>query len=123
VSVKIDVTAGDKHLSFDALSIPMNHFDDYSADEVALGEIIAGSLAGKGFIPLQIQATIDFGAGLNACMEVYPSQNYLGDKKPDGFARSLYAVGSKPRVVSDDLMALESTRTIGQAAIRDTKAA
>lgn len=122
VSVTTKVTAGDTVFVFNSLSIPSNTFDNYGADEVALGAIIAQSLAGKSFTPLQVEATIDFGKGLNAGIEVFPSQNYLGDKKPDGFARSLYAVGVRPKQV-DGLMNIESSRIIGQAAIRDTKAA
>ena len=123
VDVTVEVAAGNQSFNFDALSIPLNHFDAYSNDEAALGDIICESLAGKAFSPLNLKATINFGKGLNACMEVYPSQNYLGKKKPKGFARSLYYVGDKPLAQSQDVMNIESSRVLGQAAIRDTKAA
>ena len=122
VSVTTKATAGDEVFHFNSLSIPLNTFDAYSDDEVKLGSIIAQSLAGESFTPLQLEAVIDFGKGLNAGIEVFPSQNYLGDKKPDGFARSLYAVGVRPKQ-AEGLMNIESSRIIGQAAIRDTKAA
>lgn len=123
VGITIKVIAGDQQFTFDALSIPLNTFGEYSANELALGELIRDSLAGDNFTPLEITATLDFGKGLNAGIEVYPSQNYMGGDKPKGFARSLYAVGSKPRINASDLLELSSAHIQGQAAIRDTKAA
>jgi CRISPR-associated protein Csy3 len=62
---------------------------------------------------------------MNASVEVYPSQNYLGGDKPKGFARSLYYVGNSHASVgqSPEQQEVQAARVLGQAAIRDTKAA
>lgn len=123
--VTIEVTTGDEVFTFDALKIPLNRFDAYSDAETQLGKIIADALAGNAVHALQIRATLDFGTGLNANIEVYPSQNYLGDK-PKGFARSLYAVDTEDlsRAGSKDAsLDFEAIRVVGHAALRDTKVA
>lgn len=125
-AVTIEVTTGDETLTFDALRIPLHRFSDYSEGEQKLARYIAESLSGKGIHPLHIKAKLDFGAGMNQSIEVYPSQNYLGGKKPSGFARSLYAVETEVHGRSpskEDLMDLDSIRVIGHAALRDTKIA
>lgn len=121
--VNITVDFGDEQLTFNALKTPMNHFNDYSADEVKLGAQIALCLAGRTTTNFSVMAVLDFGASMNGGMEVFPSQNYLGGDKPKGFARSLYAVGESFLEPQSDLMSLQSSRVVGQAAFRDTKVA
>jgi CRISPR-associated protein Csy3 len=126
-AVAIEVTCGNDTFTFDALKIPLNRFDNYSADEVKVGQYIADSLAGNGMHALQIKAILDFGKGMNANIEVYPSQNYLGGDKPKGFARSLYAVDTETlsynKNEKEASMDYDAIRVIGQAALRDTKIA
>lgn len=122
-TVRVDVTCGDETLTFNALKTPLNRFDNYSVDELNLGGVIASCLAGHAEHKLQVTAFLDFGEGMNSSMEVYPSQNYLGGDKPKGFARSLYAVGESFLAPQTDLMALQSNRIVGQAALRDRKVA
>jgi CRISPR-associated protein Csy3 len=121
-SVSISVKTGDESFVFDALRVPLHHFKNYLDDEKKLGSLIRDMLAGDSHESLRVNARIDFGDGMNGSVEVYPSQNYVG-KTPKGFARSLYAIGGKPREHSQDVSDLEAARTMGQAAIRDTKAA
>lgn len=125
--VEIEVTCGNECFVFDALKIPLNRFENYSEGEIKIGQYIADALAGNGLHALQIKATLDFGQGMNANIEVYPSQNYLGGTKPKGFARSLYAVDTEiatsNRDDKDDLMNFEAIRVIGHAALRDAKVA
>lgn len=123
--VTVEVTTGNEVITFDALKIPLHSFNAYSADEIKLGKIIADALVGNGVHALQVKATLDFGTGLNANIEVYPSQNYLGEK-PKGFARSLYAVDTENRSSAGSKEAtldFEAIRIVGQAALRDTKIA
>lgn len=123
-TVRVDVTCSDHAvLSFDALKTPMNRFENYTANELKLGAYIVSCLSGQADHKLQVSAVLDFGNGMNGSMEVYPSQNYLGGDKPKGFARSLYAVGESFLSPQSDLMALQSCRVVGQAALRDTKVA
>lgn len=122
-TVDITISNGESEFLFDALSIPLNQFGNYSADELALARIIASQLAGGGGEGISIEARLTFGDAMNASAEVYPSQNYLGGDKPKGFARSLYAVGYSDLSTKSDIMELESTRLVGQAALRDTKVA
>lgn len=126
--VKIEVTCDQDTFEFDALKVPLNRFEDYSEAEIKIGKYIADSLAGNGSHTIHIKATLDFGDGMNANMEVYPSQNYLGSKKPKGFARSLYAVdigvaplGNDSSDEKDAALDYDAVRIIGQAALRDTK--
>ncbi|WP_338923835.1 type I-F CRISPR-associated protein Csy3 (plasmid) [Pseudomonas silesiensis] len=122
-TVAVTVQCGDDVMTFDALKTPLNQFGNYTADELKLGAYIASCLAGHAQHKLQVQAVMNFGEGMNASMEVYPSQNYLGGDKPKGFARSLYAVGKSELNNSPDMMDLQSARLVGQAALRDTKVA
>ncbi|MDK2126593.1 type I-F CRISPR-associated protein Csy3 [Parachitinimonas caeni] len=108
-------------LRFDALTTPLQHFNDYSDNEKKLGELIANSLAGKHPHDLQICAIVDF--GVRGAIEVFPSQNYVEDK-PKGFARPLYALGQpeKAVIVADSNgIDFQSTRDMGHAALRDQK--
>lgn len=122
-SVTVEVTVGGEVISFDSLSIPLNAFDQYSEAEVKLGKYIADSLLGNAVNTLQIKAVLDFGLGMNSNIEVYPSQNYLGDK-PKGFARSLYAVETETlskQLDKDYILNISAIRVVGHAALRDTK--
>jgi CRISPR-associated protein Csy3 len=95
-----------------ALDIPMNHFDDLSADEMKLGELVAQNLSGVDNHTFNVEAEINF--GMEGAIEVFPSQNYL-ENTPKGFSRSLYY--SNPNKgfnkTGIDIM--------GDAAIRDQK--
>lgn len=128
--VKIEVTCDQESFDFDALKVPLNRFEDYSEAEIKIGKYISSSLAGHASHTIHIKATLDFGDGMNANAEVYPSQNYLGSKKPQGFARSLYAVDAGVAALSNDsydgkdvALDYDAVRIIGQAALRDTKVA
>jgi CRISPR-associated protein Csy3 len=118
VSVLVD---GERTIEFnDALSIPLHTFGAYSKQEQELAELINENLCGKANHRFDIAATLHF--GIRGAVEVYPSQNYL-ERKPRGFARSLYHVRSNatPKPSDDSIMNFESKRFLGQAALRDQK--
>jgi CRISPR-associated protein Csy3 len=104
---------GGKLAEFDALSIPLNRFDDYSEDERRVAEAIADGIRGHNSAMLSVIARIEFGA--KGAIEVFPSQNYIEDK-PKGFARSLYCLGEQEK--RDKTAAV---RHMGHAALRDQK--
>lgn len=105
----------------DALSIPMDHFDDYTGEERALGHVLAQGLRGESRgVTVKIEARVDF--GLQGAIEVHPSQNYV-QNKPKGLARLLYYVGQPidERFAGQNLDDFNAIRRLGQAAIRDQK--
>lgn len=127
IGKSVAVTVKGNHVDIenvDALSIPLNNFDNYREDERILGERIASALCGNSEIDwLTVDGVIDL--GFTGSIEVFPSQNYI-EKKPDGFARPLYKLGH-PQPVNTDLMGRQSlvgfsdVRIMGQAALRDQK--
>lgn len=117
--VRVQVLAGSKELaSFDALSTPMHHFDDYSADEHAVAARLADGLRGNPDASLEVRAVLDF--GVRGSVEVHPSEAYIADK-PKRFARPLYKITSTRRPPDSD--PTEGVRVMGQAALRDQKIA
>jgi CRISPR-associated protein Csy3 len=104
--------------TFNALAIPLNHFDDITEDERKLAAFIAEGLRGDEVSGLDIEARLDF--GVRGALEVFPSQNYV-ENKPRGFARPLYCLGAPERVRDRNGMEFESARTMGHAALRDQK--
>lgn len=118
-SIDITVSQDSETLaSFPALSIPLDHFNDYSGDEQTLGALIADSIAGQSSARLHIEARINF--GISGALEVFPSQNYI-ENKPKGFARPLYYVRNsqiQQRSSAKDQVAI---KVLGQAALRDQK--
>jgi CRISPR-associated protein Csy3 len=114
-SIRVEILVGAEttpRFCFDALSIPLNHFNDFSEHELALAKIVAAQLGGESDDTLRVRAKVDFGMGN---VEVFPSQNYL-EEKPKGFSRSLYKIGIVPlqRHAADN-------QELGQAALRDQK--
>jgi CRISPR-associated protein Csy3 len=99
--------------SFEALSIPIHEFSGYSEGECEVAKVIAAGFRGDRQAKLSVCAKVDF--GMEGPLEVFPSQNYLGDKK-EGFARPLYCVGDSPAEQLE-----HSIRELGQAALRDQK--
>ncbi len=111
----VSVAADKKPLvSVDGLSIPLNDFEDYSADELALAEVIHGGFCYGDMVGLTVEARLTF--GVKGSFEVFPSQNYIDDK-PRGFARPLYCLGEPEEVSPTEL------RVMGRAALRDQKVA
>ncbi len=102
-----------ENVEFDALSIPLTTFEEYSEHEQLLAQSILQGLQGKHKAALQVVADVDL--GIQGGVEVFPSQNYL-ENKSKGFARPLYCVGNAP--VQQDR---DSTQERGQAALRDQK--
>jgi len=117
VEVSVSV-AGQAIARFDALAIPLHHFDDSTDAERRIAAYIADGLRGNDDSGLDIEARLDF--GVRGALEVFPSQNYVEDK-PRGFARPLYCLGSPERPHGNSAMEFESTRTMGHAALRDQK--
>lgn len=99
----------------DALAVPLNRFDAYSAEEQAVAEVLAQGLRGESATGVKVVARLTF--GVQGSVEVFPSQNYI-ENKPTGFARSLYRIG-KPEPKSRDEPV--EFRRMGQAALRDQK--
>lgn len=119
INVRADNAGSNKKeiASFDALQTPMNHFDNYNANEIRLGEEIASQMRGDSGLSLTVEAIVSLriqGA------EVFPSQNYIQDK-PKGFARPLYKVGHPEPINRKDAQDLRDVRVMGQAALRDQK--
>lgn len=108
------ISEGNTVCSVDALSIPLNHFNEMTAAEKDLAVILAKGLSSRDGAAIQVEAEIDF--GVRGAMEVYPSQNY-NPEKVKGFARSLYKVRFKG--VAPDLG--DGIRAVGIAALRDQK--
>jgi CRISPR-associated protein Csy3 len=114
-SIEITVYSHDVEVAkFDALSVPMRHFNDVSEGELAVGKLIRDGLIGASYSAIRIEARVDF--GVRGSIEVFPSQNYL-EKKTTGFARSLYCLG---HAEVEDPTAI---RIMGRAAMRDQKVA
>ena len=114
VTVTVDFAGGT--LSFNSLSVPLTSFSNYSADEMALAEVIANGLRGDREASIEVTARVDF--GVKGSVEVFPSQAYIEDK-PKGFARPLYKLATRFVSVKNDGTAHESV--MGQAAFRDQK--
>lgn len=116
-TVGVSVLVDNEHtIEFgNALSIPLHTFGAYSKQELELAELINENLKGKATHRFDISALLDF--GVRGAVEVYPSQNYL-ERKPRGFARSLYHVrcNATPKEADET-----SNRFLGQAALRDQK--
>lgn len=96
---------------FNAFDISLNHFENYSKEEILLGEEIARQMSGISKGSLMVKAKVILRA---QGAEVFPSQNYI-ESKPSGFAKSLYKVGHAESFDETDI------RMMGQAAIRDQK--
>ncbi|VAX23623.1 CRISPR-associated protein, Csy3 family, partial [hydrothermal vent metagenome] len=108
----------EKIATFDAKTIPMNSFDDYSDDEKALGDEIAAQLKGESEDGLIVEALVTMRTDGN--VEVFPSQNYV-ENKPKGFARPLYKIGHPEAPETKTPGAFTDTRVMGYAALRDQK--
>ncbi|MEJ7137841.1 type I-F CRISPR-associated protein Csy3 [Amphibiibacter pelophylacis] len=100
---------------FDALSIPMNHFNDFTDGEKTVARVLLEGLQGELKSALQITAAVYF--GFKGSFEVYPSQAYI-ESKPRGFARPLYKLDPVRRHSTETT---ESAQVVGQAALRDQK--
>lgn len=84
---------------FDALSLPLRHFQGNS-DTRALGEAIAAALAGERHLLLEIVAFAQVGAG----QEVFPSQELILDRaRGDNKSKTLYRVGEVAGIHSQKL--------------------
>ena len=119
VGIVTHVKVGDEEMEQDALSTPLNHFDEFTPNEKRLGDIMANMFVSDDGSSIQVYAIIDL--GMTGSVEVYPSQNYV-DKKPKGFARPLYKVDVKQiSRHSESPMTFEDTRITGFAALRDQK--
>lgn len=108
--------------SFKALDIPLDHFDDYTEDELKLANAIASGFRGDDDIVFDIIAHVDF--GVRGPIEVYPSQNYIPKDKDNGkqkdkyqLSRSLYKIN----VRNAGEESLEDLKVVGHAALRDQK--
>lgn len=117
-AVRIDVQAGARTWSVDALRIPLSGFDAYSDAERELGAEIAEQMRGESIDEVAVKATVDF--GVKGAIEVFGSQNYEPKRerpgsREQGLSRSLYKIG-----VADSKSA-EGVRVVGQAAFRDAK--
>lgn len=116
-TMTVTVESGDNTYSFDALSISLNSFGNYSADECAVAEAIEKGLYGDRSAKLSICGLIDF--GMRGSVEVYPSQAYI-DNKPRGFARPLYKLKSNYAALAPSSIERENLQhhiELGQAAL------
>ncbi|HOE41251.1 MAG TPA: type I-F CRISPR-associated protein Csy3 [Rhodoferax sp.] len=115
ISESINVTAsiGSSQLQFDALAVPLNHFDMPTERESDLAKVIKEGFCGQRNALIKVCAELKF--GVQGPLEVFPSQNYL-EAKEKGFARSLYQLGNAPQDQDK-----HGILFLGQAALRDQK--
>jgi CRISPR-associated protein Csy3 len=103
---------------FDALSLPMNHFDEMTPAEVDLAHELAEQMHGRSLDGLTIAATLTLCVA--GAVEVFPSQNYIErDRRKgsqDDVSRSLYRVRST-RATDDH----DGAGPVGYAGLRDAK--
>lgn len=91
-SIKISVEKSLKEQStficqnVDAKAISLKNFDNFTQDELNVGQVLADGLKDIDYSCLKITAEIDF--GVKGALEVFCSQNYCEREK--GYARSLY---------------------------------
>lgn len=120
-TIRITITEEDSGIvvvdGFDALSLPLNAFDNYLPEEKLVADYLLRGLMGERSTGLQIQAMLTF--GVTGSVEVFPSQNMLLEKAR-GFARSLYYVGHPEKVDYEEKKTSGILR-LGHAAIRDQK--
>ncbi|EIC20986.1 type I-F CRISPR-associated protein Csy3 [Thiorhodovibrio frisius] len=118
--ITIAVSDNDKNLLgfADALTVPLNNFDNVSDLEQKIAERIVSGLQGETDCAMVVTADVDL--GILGGVEVFPSQNYL-DSKPKGFARPLYFVSPVDPARTDRLIHLDTVRPMGHAALRDQK--
>lgn len=118
-SVRIEIKAGtEKVAEFDALTVPVRHFNDFSSAEIALAEYLLRGLQGDRNNSLQVTAFVSF--GVVGSYEVFPSQAYI-ESKPKGFARPLYKINASRARIATRIENVESSQVVGQAALRDQK--
>lgn len=73
-SVEVEVLCeGFDPLTFDSLSIPLNHFDEPSAQELELAARIQHGMSGQSSAALKVRAKVDFGM---SDVEVFPSPTH-----------------------------------------------
>jgi CRISPR-associated protein Csy3 len=120
-TIRIDVLNGDtKVAEFDALTVPMRHFDDFTANEIAVADVLQRGMQGDRTASLTVIAFVSFGVA--GAYEVFPSQAYV-ESKPSGFARPLYKINPTRMQTASQASDVESAQVLGQAALRDQKIA
>ena len=121
VDIQVEAQKDGDEVRFNALDVPLSHFDNPSDDEKALANWIEDGLLGDSSAPIRVIAKCYF--GFKGSMQVYPSQNYVKDT-PTGFSRSLYKKGgSENHKHNNDPMSFTDQLKVGKAALRDTKLA
>lgn len=123
IAASIEITVskksdGTKLATFDARSVPLNAFGDYSSGEHAVAAELVKQMCGDSFDGLAVEAVVNMRVPGN--VEVFPSQNYV-ERKPDGFSRPLYKIGHAERPELTTPSSFTDTRITGYAAIRDQK--
>lgn len=102
-TIVTEVTVGNEVYSFNAIPIATNHFDNFSEDEISLGEHIYANLIGTSVDVLRVLAKVDF--GVSGSFEVYPSQLFptSQDKadKADKGAKQLYTISGNQAALRD----------------------
>ena len=85
-----------KSWPFDALTHNLRALEAINNEVKELGDTIAGGLAGKEHVLLQVTAFVRLGAG----QEVFPSQELILDKSQTKKSRTLYKIGAKDHEVA-----------------------
>ncbi|MGD7069554.1 type I-F CRISPR-associated protein Csy3 [Acetobacter sp. AAB5] len=81
-----------KAWTFDSFSLHLNEAGlSKNRDVIELGEVIAGALAGKSLVFLEVVSRAQMAPGL----EVFPSQELIMERTRNGKSRTLYAVETK----------------------------
>lgn len=85
-----------KSWSFEGLAHDLRALTAINNEVKELGETIAGGLAGKEHVLLQVTAFVRMGAG----QEVFPSQELILDKGQSKKSKTLYKIGAKDHEVA-----------------------
>jgi len=115
-SILVTVKHGDEVIAqVNALSVPINHFESFTAPEIAVARVLADGMQGLATKGLRVVARLEFDTP--GAIEVFPSQNFV-ENKPAGFARPLYKIGGSFRT---DAKEVAGFNVVGHAALRDQK--
>lgn len=118
-SIRIVVSSGSEKIAeFDALAIPMRHFNNFTDGEKAVASVLLRGMQGDPQSALSVEAFVSF--GIKGAIEVFPSQVYV-ESKPTGFARPLYKINPTRSERTSKTADFEAVKVMGQAALRDQK--
>lgn len=124
IGQRITITASAPAIGFtisaDTLSLPFNHFNDYTYAEIELGAALVQGLRKETSAVFSIEARVEMGC--TNSVEVYPSQMYV-ESKPKGLSRILAVAGHAQawQGTATDLLEYKGVRVMGTAKLGAAK--